>query len=387
MAAVEIRGALPGESLNAPLVDHDDVGCFAGCTPKPGTFFGKKTIGVFGAIVLVMNNVTGPGMLTLPALYQTAGWLPTTLSCVFVATVSALAATLFCDSIALMPENRDFKRRIEFCEPYKFHFGERTELVMHIAFYLTLLCQNVAAIVEVAQVMDSLIAWGFGRSWGIEFMPKTRVVTWDISTCTGSGSCIPFDTVRHVMDIGGDSVNYGLILTLGYVVTFFVLMPIGLLTLDENIPFQIFSWAALILGMIEFVAQFSLHGLVRDRVPVIGDEWASVVGIVLFNFSFSVTLPSLINEMKTSVPITRVIWGSVGVSTVMYIFLGLFGGMAYSSVSPNMLTTLSSPAEPPLTRISAYLFACVSVGARERERASDSRSRTHALPHVDASLS
>ena len=114
---------------------------------------------------------------------------------------------------------------------------------------------------------------------------------------------------------------------------------------------------------------------------------ASVVGIVLFNFSFSVTLPSLINEMKTSVPITRVIWGSVGVSTVMYIFLGLFGGMAYSSVSPNMLTTLSSPAEPPLTRISAYLFACVSVGARERERASDSRSRTHALAHVDASLS
>ena len=29
---------------------------------------------------------------------------------------------------------------------YKFHFGERFELVMHIAFYLTLLCQNVAAL-------------------------------------------------------------------------------------------------------------------------------------------------------------------------------------------------------------------------------------------------
>ncbi len=36
MAAVEIRGALPDESLNAPLVAHDDVGCFGGCTHKPG---------------------------------------------------------------------------------------------------------------------------------------------------------------------------------------------------------------------------------------------------------------------------------------------------------------------------------------------------------------
>ena len=138
MAAVEIRGALPGESLNAPLVDHDDVGCFAGCTPRPGAFFGKKTIGVFGAIVLVMNNVTGPGMLTLPALYQTAGWLPTTLACVAVASLSATAACFFCDAFALLPGNAGFARRAEFNAPFKHHFGPAVDALVHGAYFLTI---------------------------------------------------------------------------------------------------------------------------------------------------------------------------------------------------------------------------------------------------------
>ena len=175
-----------------------------------------------------MNNVTGPGMLTLPRLYQTAGWLPTTVSCGLVGALSALAATFFCDSIALMPRNHDFRRRIEFCEPYKHHFGERFELVMHIAFYLTLLCQNIASIVEVAQVMDSLIAWGFGRSWAIEFMPRMRWVSWDMAdSCDTEGSCFPFGTLRTELAIGDEQLNYGLLLTVGYVSTFLVLMPIG----------------------------------------------------------------------------------------------------------------------------------------------------------------
>ena len=50
-------------------------------------------------------------------------------------------------------------------------------------------------------------------------------------------------------------MNYGLLLTLGYVVTFFALMPIGLLPLDENIPFQMFSFIALLVGITEFTVQ------------------------------------------------------------------------------------------------------------------------------------
>ena len=36
-------------------------------------FFGRKTIGVFGATAYVINNVVGAGSLALPAMFQTYG--------------------------------------------------------------------------------------------------------------------------------------------------------------------------------------------------------------------------------------------------------------------------------------------------------------------------
>ena len=45
-----------------------------------------------------------------------------------------------------------------------------------------------------------------------------------------------------------------------------------------------------------------------------------------------------------------------------YIFLGVFGGMAYSSISSNFLSTLTSPSQPTSTRISAFLFAYLIIG-------------------------
>ena len=139
------------------------------------SLFGQKTIGGFGAVVLVANNVTGPGMLALPALFQKAGWLPTTVATIFIGAVSSAAACFFVDSIGLLPNNKTFNRRIEFCEPYRFHFGFRWELIMHVAFYLTLLCQNVASIVEVSQVMDSVLAWAFSETYALELMPRFRM--------------------------------------------------------------------------------------------------------------------------------------------------------------------------------------------------------------------
>ena len=45
-----------------------------------------------------------------------------------------------------------------------------------------------------------------------------------------------------------------------------------------------------------------------------------------------------------------------------YIFLGVFGGMAYSSISSNFLSTLTSPSQPTSTRITAFLFAYFIIG-------------------------
>ena len=116
-------------------------------------YFGGKTIGTFGAVVLVANNVVGPGMLELPLLFQQAGWLPTTISCFVVAMLSATAACFFCDAFALLPGNEKFQQRAEFNAPFKHHFGETVDRIVHVAYFLTIQCQNIASIVQTAQVM------------------------------------------------------------------------------------------------------------------------------------------------------------------------------------------------------------------------------------------
>ena len=105
--------------------------------PEP-SYFGGKTIGTFGAVVLVANNVVGPGMLELPKLFQEAGWLPTTLACVAVASLSATAACFFCDAFALLPGNAGFARRAEFNAPFKHHFGPAVDALVHGAYFLTI---------------------------------------------------------------------------------------------------------------------------------------------------------------------------------------------------------------------------------------------------------
>ena len=68
---------------------------------KPGTAIGgAKTIGAFGSVALLVNNITGPAMDVIPAVYAQSGFLPTTalivgcgvmvgFACEFLAKASA----------------------------------------------------------------------------------------------------------------------------------------------------------------------------------------------------------------------------------------------------------------------------------------------------------
>ena len=207
---------------------------------------------------------------------------------VVISTLSAAAGCFFCDAFAALPGNHGkvtapddggeaatggkatgggsgggalvatFSQRAEFCEPFRHHFGGRIELVMHVAFYLTVLCQNIASIVETAQVMDSLVAFICGESWAIEILPEMRIVTWREDSCE-TETCTPF----------ANDGGYGLILTFGYALSFAALMPLGLLPLDENMPFQVFSFVGLVLGVLEFVVQVLRYASRRE------DRWVA----------------------------------------------------------------------------------------------------------------
>jgi len=79
MTTSKYLGALPASysharvATSAPM-PHCVLSYRLCCSHPPCSIPGGKTITFFGSIVLTVNNVSGPGMLALPVVYQQGVW-------------------------------------------------------------------------------------------------------------------------------------------------------------------------------------------------------------------------------------------------------------------------------------------------------------------------
>jgi len=103
---------------------------------------------------------------------------------------------------------------------------------------------------------------------------------------------------------------------------------------------------------------FGIHGLDTKLVPMIGYDKSQVVGTVLFNYAFILTIPSWVNDVNPSVSIRKAVWYSLIISTVIYLLLGIMGGMSYKMESTsNIISTINESSEKSIVSvITTYLF-------------------------------
>jgi hypothetical protein len=64
-----------------------------------------------------------------------------------------------------------------------------------------------------------------------------------------------------------------------------MVLPLSMMSLVENIKFQLASVAILFFVMISWIVIFAQHGL-NLEIPVVGSSQSSLVGFVLNNFAF-----------------------------------------------------------------------------------------------------
>ena len=74
--------------------------------------------------------------------------------------------------------------------------------------------------------------------------------------------------------------------------------------------------------------------------PAIGPDQSGMVGTVLYNYAFVMTVPSWLNERRRNVSVDVSLWASTALSTVTYILIGLLGALSYSFASGDDLLTL-----------------------------------------------
>ncbi|GBB94193.1 hypothetical protein RclHR1_23090001 [Rhizophagus clarus] len=307
----------------------------------------KGGISFFGSVALLISSMTGPGLVTIPLLFQTAGWLVPVITFI-VATVLSGAASLFlCEALSSVSGNNKFQKQVEFSQlssilvTNKYH-----KCLIQAGLFISMQSFNIASIILSAQTMDSLVISAFGRTCGIGIHPDVGLICVNSQKAEGS----PFEE-RYMF------------LTAGYLIALCITVPMGVIDLVENIKVQIMSLLSLAFIVVTWLVTFVIHGLDTGHVPMIGYDNSQVIGTVLFNYAFIITIPSWVNDVNPSVPIRKAVWLSVITSTIVYLLLGIMGAMAYrmNSISNIISTINNSPEKSIISVITTYLFPLVAL--------------------------
>lgn len=325
-----------------------------------------KVIGALGSLALIANNTTGPGMMALPQQFQVAGIIPTTLCIIFVCVGASLTTTLMADTIAAIPGNAEFSRPIDFPTAFRMIVGKKWSRVVEMLFICSCFVQAIASLVETAQSLDGFLASllvGWTAAVKIEYNRFPEIVYWTPSECfdeiSTNGDLIDAD----LEDCVPFAKSGALVLSLGYVLTSLLFFSFGLGNLKETIGMQLISFGCFFVLLSQFIAEFIDRGIDFSSVPWFGDSIFQLAGVVLFNFAFSVTVPSWLSEKEPNVSVNRTIWGSSILSCLVYILFGTMGALSFSEAPGNMLILLASKKVCLLTRICAALFGITIIGA------------------------
>lgn len=316
----------------------------------------ETKIGMLGTVAIAVNALAGPAILQLPYVYQQSGMIPTTLCLIFVAILSSYCSLNMANTISMIPGNLNFTKRVEFSDPFNEFGGRFAYNLTQALFLLNAIVLNTAAIIDTAEVLDVFLGLHL-RTFAVS--EQGWWLTWSHdSVCTRRevklGACDPF----------GDLDEYGsYLLSLGYVITALVFLPICLMDLKEGTKFQIFGFLITVVSSIYFCVSFmKSDNLALRHVSLMGKQWSNMLGVILFNFALVLAIPSLLYEKSSAVSISRVIHTSTILTTVLYVGVGLLGALTISHVNVNMLSPMVSGAYGEGVQIAASCFAFFIIG-------------------------
>eukprot|EP01113_Clastostelium_recurvatum_P042896 TRINITY_DN7000_c0_g1_i1.p1 TRINITY_DN7000_c0_g1~~TRINITY_DN7000_c0_g1_i1.p1 ORF type:complete len:499 (-),score=171.10 TRINITY_DN7000_c0_g1_i1:74-1570(-) len=309
-----------------------------------GQTFGNKSLNTFYSLVFIINQIYGPGVLSIPIVFQQAGWLPTTLVLAAFTFISSFSATLLAESLSLIPGNKNYDRHIEYTVAIKYFYGKKWYVMFQVFLNITLQSYNIASIVVCAQSLDQFLIYIFKHTYALQLYPS------------------PHFFATPTADILYNNTTPLIAISLGYLIIAALCIPSGFLNLDDNVKVvQLGSFIALVVLLGEFIVQFAIMGVEKGftPVPAIGASPAQLVSVFIFSWAYPMFIPSWVNEKKNEVSVNKVIWFSSILSFAGYLSIGLLAAFVFGNIqTDNILGSLSDPTMfKPVTVIASYLFS------------------------------
>ncbi|KAI9478906.1 MAG: hypothetical protein EXX96DRAFT_505695 [Benjaminiella poitrasii] len=311
----------------------------------------SKEIGTLGSIALLVSSITvkknytyvqiqGPGLSTIPTLFQQSGWVLPTCAFISVAVLSCLSALYICEVLSNIHGNERFQAKIEFTTIAQVYLGTKYHYVFQIILFLSLQSANVASIIIAAQTFDSMFITIFKRTCGLALSHTGWIC---ISKDIGNGNS-PFPSDSFFL------------FTFGLLFTAFLVMPFGFFSLADNVIIQVISFIALTAILLQWVIAFIQEGLDTALLPAFGNDYSAILGIAIFNYSFITTIPSWINNMSPTVNIHHCLFISIVISIVFYLIFGISGAMAYKMDASSDILVILTTKGSLISKITSYLF-------------------------------
>jgi len=205
-----------------------------------------KNISLWGGIALILNNLTGPGLVVLGASYQGGGWVSSSLVVIIVGILSILGCGMLARVMAHVRGNDHFQGSIEYTNICKAVFPTWLYYCIMIAFLLFFQFSNISQIVESAQVLDYLLLVVANKTCALELTPDVGL------------ECIEYNPSIGLADSPFGSTQ--IVVSLGMILTLAISLPLGYVNLDDNIWFQYLSAVIMVIIWLEWCGQSIIDG-------------------------------------------------------------------------------------------------------------------------------
>ncbi|CAG8672973.1 4422_t:CDS:2 [Funneliformis mosseae] len=303
---------------------------------------GSNGVTSLGGIAILVSAMIGPGLVTTPILFETAGWITPMIMFGLAILLASSSSLLLIEALSSIPGNERFQKKIEYISLFNILIDNRMiRIAIGLILLISIESMIIATIALTSQSFDTMLIRLTGKTCGIGIYPDRGWIC--------------------VYDLGDFSSPFGnrlMAFTGGFMITFILVIPMAFCDLSENVKVQIISFVTMLLVVVTWSIACIANGIKPDRIPLIGSDQSLLVGSVLFNYAFITNVPSIVNDMNRDVSIRKVIWLSVGIITLAYISIGVLGAMAFHhELSSNIISEIShSKIRNIFTDIATFLF-------------------------------
>lgn len=286
-------------SERSPLIPHETAPSISRATSDLAQSMEKieKSLGWFSSFALIVNNISGPGMMSLPQIFFAAGYIPACACIALVCTTSALTGTLFSQAISTIPGNAKFSKNIGYATAFECLVHPKFAKLAENLFVVACMIQCSTGIVQASQSLDAFLAsFLLGETYALQISPEFKFIQWSEDGCKDTG-VMNQDTLNDCVPFYHDGP---LVISLGFVLVTALFLPLGLRNIKETMIVQLISFAFLLIVAVQFNVEFLSKGM-SETIPAFGSDMTHLVGVVLFNFDYVITVPAWLIEKKNEV--------------------------------------------------------------------------------------